>query len=505
MNGGNSVPEDSVLFQTIGITKYYPGVKALNNVDFSVYSQEILALIGENGAGKSTLMKIILGSQQPSDGKMLFKGEPYKPKGPIDALRRGISMIHQEISLTPTLSISENVWIGREDRFGNKVFINRKKQEAAARELMLQVGLDIDPRTVVSKLSIAQKQLVEIARAISYDSDIIIMDEPTSALTDAEVEKLYTVMSDLKSRGKSIIFISHKLEEILHISERVTVLRDGEFINTLEAKKTDKAELISLMVGRSLDNVYPKSTVAPGVPVLEVRNFTRNGVFRDVSFTVRRGEILGFAGLIGAGRTEIVRAVFGVDRHDSGDLFLDGREINNNNTTMSIKNHFSMVTEDRLHSGAIHSLSVKFNMSLAYLNKITKYGIVNKNRETSDAQDMVKKLSIKTADLANLLSKLSGGNQQKVIIAKWLLTDPIVLILDEPTRGIDVGAKAEIYKLMGQLVEQGKAIIMVSSELPELMGICDRIIVIREGMIAGEFQRGDFSSEKIMACAFGVT
>ena len=497
--------ETSVLFQAKGISKNFPGVRALNNVDFTVGASEIHALIGENGAGKSTLMKIMLGSHQPTEGEMFFKGEPFKPKAPGDALNRGISMIHQEISLTPTLSVSENVWIGREDRFGTKVFINRKKQEAATHELIKRIGLDVDPQTIVSKLSIAQKQLVEIARAVSYDSDVIIMDEPTSALTDAEVEKLYKVMADLKASGKSVIFISHKLEEVLHICDRVTVLRDGEFITTISAKQTDKAELISLMVGRSVDNVYPKLDVEVGPPVLEVRNFTRRGIFEDVSFSVKKGEILGFAGLIGAGRTEIMRSIFGVDRHDSGSLLMDGKHIDNKNTTLAIKNHFSMVTEDRLHSGAIHSLSVKFNISLAYLKKITKYSIVNKKRETVDALDMVKKLSIKTAGLAGIINKLSGGNQQKVIIAKWLLTDPAILILDEPTRGIDVGAKAEIYKLIGQLVDQGKAVLMVSSELPELMGICDRIMVIRDGRIAGEFSRGEFSSEKIMSCAFGVT
>ena len=494
----------SEIFQVRGITKYFPGVRALNDVSVSIAAQEIHALVGENGAGKSTLMKIILGSVQPSGGDMILKGEPYRPKAPIDALSRGISMIHQEISLTPTLSVSENVWIGRESKFGNKVFVNRKKQEAATRELTMQVGLDVDPGTIVSKLSIAQKQLVEIARAVSYDSDIIIMDEPTSALTDAEVEKLYDVMADLKARGKSVIFISHKLEEILRICDRVTVLRDGELIDTLDIEDADRAKLISLMVGRPVDNVYPKQAAEIGPTVMEVRGFTRRGIFEDVSFSVGRGEILGFADLIGAGRTEIMRAVFGVDRHDAGELYLDGDLIENKSTAHAIRNHFSMVTEDRLHSGAIHSLSVKFNISLAYLSRITKYGVVNKRLETADAQGMADKLSIKTAGLGVALSKLSGGNQQKVIIAKWLLTDPTVLILDEPTRGIDVGAKAEIYKLIGQLVGQGKAVVVVSSELPELMGICDRIIVIREGRIAGEFHRGEFSSEKIMSCAFGL-
>ena len=496
--------ESAVILQAKGISKNFPGVKALDSVDFKVRKQQVHALIGENGAGKSTLMKIVLGSLLPTDGEMFLNDKPYQPKAPIDALAVGISMIHQEISLTPTMSVAENVWIGREYLFGNRVFVNKRKQEDATREILLQLGLDIDPGIEVEKLSIAQMQLIEIARAISYNADIIIMDEPTSALTNVEVDKLHEIIKGLRSKGKSIIFISHKLDEVLKMCDTITVLRDGRFIKELDAAQASKDDLVSLMVGRELSNVYPKEEVVIGEPLLEVRRLTQPGVFNDVSFNVHKGEILGFAGLIGAGRTEIMRAIFGVDPYQSGDLIMHGKKIENKSVKQAIANHFSMVTEDRLRCGAMHILSVKMNTSVAYLKKITRKGFVRLKREIEDVTGMVKKMSIKVASIESEIGQLSGGNQQKVIIAKWLLTDPEVLILDEPTRGIDVGAKAEIYRLMGKLAGQGKAIIMVSSELPELMGVSDNIIVIRDGEVVGKFSRSEFSQEAIMACAFGT-
>lgn len=496
--------KNETILELKNISKSFPGVIALKNVDFNVKQREVHALIGENGAGKSTLMRIILGSHQPTSGEMFFKGKRYQPKAPSDALNMGISMIHQEISLIPSLSVSDNIWLGREAAFGNKLFINMKKQEVASKVIIEQLGLDISPRTEVCKLSIAQMQLVEIARAVSYNADIIIMDEPTSALADAEVEKLYGIISNLKDEGKSVIFISHKLEEVLRICDTVTVLRDGHFIKELDAEKTSKDELVSLMVGREMSNVYPKEIVDIGGPVFEVKNFSQPGVFNNVSFAVRKGEILGFSGLIGSGRTEIMRAIFGVDPHQTGSLMLNGKQIDIKNSADAVRNKLSMVTEDRLRCGAIHALPVKFNASIAYLRKITRFGFVIQMQEKTDVQDMVDKLSIKVSNLDNEIGLLSGGNQQKVIIAKWLLTQPEVLILDEPTRGIDVGAKAEIYKLICSLAKQGKAIIFISSELPEVMGISDRILVVREGQIAGEFLRDDFDQKRIMSCAFGA-
>ncbi len=487
------------------VCKNFPGVKALQNVDFYVNPGEIHALIGENGAGKSTLMKIILGSYTMTSGSMTFKGKPYAPASPHDALLRGVSMIHQEISLVPTFTVSDNIWIGREDQFSRcRGVYNRRKQREATQAILSQLGLRIDPDVEVSRLSVAEMQMVEIARAVSYDSDVVIMDEPTSALINAEIDKLYEIITDMKRRGKSVIFISHKLEEIFRICDSVTVFRDGQFIARHPITDITQSQLVALMVGREMQDVYPKEQVPIGETILRVKDLNQPGRFAHVSFEVRKGEILGFAGLVGAGRTEIMQAIFGIDPKESGQIFLHGREVHNRNATEAIRNKFALVTEDRLRRGAIHLLSVQSNATIAYLRTVTKHGFIDKKREGRDAGEIVRKLAVKTPSLSTEMTLLSGGNQQKIIIGKWLLTEPDVLILDELTRGIDVGAKAEIYKLIGQLATQGKAIIMVSSELPELMGISDRICVVKGGEIVAEYDRADFSQEKIMMSAFGV-
>lgn len=496
--------DEAILFSAKSIQKSFPGVRALKNGQLQLRRGEKHALIGENGAGKSTMMKIILGSYIPDSGTMEFKGHPHAPKSPGDALRLGISMIHQEISLVPSLSVSENIWIGREAQFGSPVFINKKAQEKATAEILKKLKLDIDPSTEVSKLSIAMMQLVEIARAVSYDSDIIIMDEPTSALTETEVDALFAIMNDLAAQGKAIVFISHKLDEVLHICDQVTVFRDGEYITSLPTEGTSKDELVRLMIGRELTNAYPKADVAIGETVFEVKNLSCTGVCKDVSFQVHRGEILGFAGLMGAGRTEIMELIFGIRKKETGQLLLNGKPIHIRNTTDAVANKLAMVTEDRLRSGIFHQLSVRTNMTIAFLRQITRFGFVQKRKENADINSMVKKLSIKLASAEGEVGSLSGGNQQKVIVAKWLLTEPELLILDEPTRGIDVGAKAEIYKLVGQLAAQGKAIIFISSELPEVMGVSDRILVVRDGQIAAEYMRDEFDQEQIMRSSFGV-
>ncbi len=496
---------DEILLSVNKVCKNFPGVKALRDVDFYVKKGEVHALIGENGAGKSTLMKIILGKYSMTSGSMTFKGKPYHPSSPHDALSQGISMIHQEISLVPTLSVADNIWIGREQRFSRlKGFYNKQVQRETAAEIIRQLGLKIDPDVEVARLSVAEMQMVEIARAVSYDSDIVIMDEPTSALTNAEIDKLYEIIADLKRRGKSVIFISHKLEEIFRICDSITVFRDGQFVARHAASEITQSQLVSLMVGREMKDIYPKEDVPIGEPVLEVRNFSRAGKFTDVSFTVHAGEILGFAGLVGAGRTEIMQSLFGIDPKDSGEVLVHGQPVDIRNSTQAIGHKLSMVTEDRLRRGAIHLLSVQDNTSIAYLPSICRHGFINKVREVEDCTDIVRKLSVKTPSLQTEMTLLSGGNQQKVIIGKWLLTEPDILILDEPTRGIDVGAKAEIYRLIGQLAKQGKAIIMISSELPELMGISDRIHVVKGGRIVAEYSRPEFDSEKIMMSAFGV-
>ncbi len=486
------------------VSKSFPGVQALKGVNLRVYPGEVHALLGENGAGKSTLMKIVLGMYQPSSGEMECKGRKYAPKSPAEALANGISMIHQEISLVPTTTVSENIWIGRESRFGNKVFINKKKQNEATDEILKRLGLHIKPSAVVSGLSIAEMQLVEIARAVSYDSDIIIMDEPTSALTDDEVDKLYDIIDSLKKQGKAVIYISHKFDEIFHICDRATVFRDGEYIDENMIAEVTEEMLVSKMVGRKMDDMFPKLEIEIGEPVLEVEHLQRKSIVNDVSFTVRKGEILGFAGLLGAGRTEIMETLFGVTPKDSGTVRLHGKEVHIANAKQAIRHKMAMITEDRRHTGLILMQSVRMNESLAYLRQITKCGFFNRKAEIKDTDDYARKLSIKVPSMNTEIALLSGGNQQKAIIAKWLLTEPDVLIMDEPTRGIDVGAKAEIYKLIGELAKQGKAIILVSSELPEVCGISDRIMVVRQGMIAGEFNREEFNSDAIMKCAFGV-
>ncbi|HIQ83373.1 MAG TPA: sugar ABC transporter ATP-binding protein [Candidatus Pullichristensenella stercorigallinarum] len=489
------------------VCKNFPGVRALKDVDFYVNPGEVHALVGENGAGKSTLMKIILGSYSMTSGSMTFKGKPYSPSSPHDALLQGISMIHQEISLIPTFTVSDNVWIGREGKFSNfRGVYNRRRQRQATQKILDQLGLNsISPDAEVSRLSVAEMQMVEIARAVSYDSDIVIMDEPTSALTNDEIDKLYEIITDMKKRGKSVIFISHKLEEVFRICDSVTVFRDGQFISRHATSDITQSQLVSLMVGREMKDIYPKQQVKIGAPVLRVEHFNQPGRFKDVSFEVHSGEILGFAGLVGAGRTEIMQALFGIDPHESGKVFLRGQEVHNTNATAAIRNKFALVTEDRLRRGAIHLLSVQSNATIAYLRTVTRHGFIDKKQERKDAENVVRTLAVKTPSLGTEMTLLSGGNQQKVIFGKWLLTQPEVLILDEPTRGIDVGAKAEIYRLIGDLASQGKAIIMVSSELPELMGISDRICVVKGGQIVAEYQRAEFDQEKIMMSAFGVT
>lgn len=498
------MPNKELILSVKDISKKFPGVLALNKVQLDLYKGEVLALIGENGAGKSTLMKILLGEYIPSEGEMNFKGKPYKPKSPHEALHKGISMIHQEISLVPHMSVSENIWIGRESMFTKMGIISSKKRDEETKRLLSRLNIQADPDALVSSLSVANMQLVEVARAVSYNSDIIIMDEPTSALTNVEIDKLYNIIRDLTSQGKSIIFISHKLEELFTICDRITVLRDGQYVDTKPIADVSQEELVKMMVGRELTNMFPKEDVDFGDIAFEVQNLTHKGYFEDISFQVRKGEILGFCGLMGAGRTEIMQSIFGIDKITSGTIKLDGKEIRIKVVKDAIKNRIAMVTEDRLRRGAIHKLSVKVNMTLAGLDKICRFGFIDKKKEAEDCKRMVESMSIKISDSSQEIGNLSGGNQQKVIIGKWLLSDPEVLILDEPTRGIDVGAKSEIYKLIGSLAQQKKAILMVSSELPELMGISDRILVIRNGKITGEFLREDFSQEVLMAKAFGV-
>ncbi|NLL90974.1 MAG: sugar ABC transporter ATP-binding protein [Ruminococcaceae bacterium] len=492
------------ILEMIDIDKSFPGVKALEQVHFHLVEGEVHALIGENGAGKSTLMKVLQGIHQADSGEIIYKGESVNFKNTHDALSAGISMIHQELSLVPTTSIGENIWIGRGKRFTKNGILSLRRMKAEAQKLLDRLGIKLDANRIVSTLSVAEMQMVEIARAVSYDSSIIIMDEPTSSLSDSETELLYEIIRKLSSEGTSIIYISHKLEEIFEICDNVTVMRDAKFVAKHAVKDVTTQMLITEIAGREIKDLYPKTQSQIGDVVLEVRNLSSEKKFQDVSFKVRKGEILGFCGLIGAGRTEIMRAVFGLDKYDSGEVLVDGEVAKINHSWNAIDYGIAMVTEDRRKSGIMFTLPVLYNISLAKLKELcNKLSFINKAKEEEDVAQIVKKLDVQTPTLRTPIGSLSGGNQQKSILARWLLADPRILILDEPTRGIDVGSKTEIYRLMSELASSGMAIIMVSSELPEILGMCDRILVARNGRIVGEFDRNEADQETLLNKAFG--
>lgn len=489
-----------------GISKRFAGIDALRNVDFELQKGEVRALIGENGAGKSTLMKVLLGVYQPDEGVIEYNDAKVVFREPKDALDAGISMIHQEISLVPTIDVAENIWMGREDNFRiGGIFIDVKKRYEATYELLSRLGINVDPKSKVSRLSVAQMQLIELARAVSYDSKVIIMDEPTSALTSEEIEILYSVVRDLAGRGVSIIFISHKIEEIYEICESVTVLRDGRYIGTLPLDEgLTKDKLINMIVGRELSGGYQKIPVKIGEPVLKVENLGFGNKLADVSFEIRAGEIVGLSGLLGAGRSEIARAIFGIDKHSTGKIYVNGQEVNIKSPNDAIRVGIGMVTEDRLRLGSIYALSVKHNLTLANLFRMMNGIFINMKLENKRFAQFVRELSIKYAKPSDPISSLSGGNQQKVILGRWLMTNPKVLILDEPTRGIDVGAKYEIYKLINNLAEKGLAILFISSEMSEIMSMCDRTFVVRHGKLVYECSRENMTQELLAQHAFGL-
>lgn len=497
--------ENDIVLQMHGITKIFPGVKALDNVQFELKKGEVHAVIGENGAGKSTLMKILLGIYIADAGSIIYKGKEIKFDSPIEALSSGISMIHQEISLIPTMDVAENIWLGREKLFKKNGLIDYAARYAATDKLLKQLNIELDIRAIIKDLSIAQMQLIEIVRAASYSADIIIMDEPTSALTDVEINLLYKIIRDLSQKGVSIIFISHKLEEIFEVCDRVSVFRDGQYIATRNSSNLSMDELINMIVGRQVHNMFPKLETEIGDVVLEVKNYNQPGIFKNINFSVRKGEILGVSGLMGAGRTEIMRAVFGIDKHHSGELYIEGEKVEIRRPKDAVRQGLAMVTEDRLRMGSIHKLSVMANTTIARFYAIcNRFGFFNPKNEVEIFNEVKDKLSVKCASPKQLISELSGGNQQKVIIGRWLLTNPKILILDEPTRGIDVGSKSEIHRLISQLAVEGMAIIMISSELPEVLGMSDRILVVRHGEIVCEVERKDATQENLIFYAFGA-
>ena len=494
--------DDKYILEVKNLSKRFPGVLALDKTQLKVRPGEVHALLGENGAGKSTLMKCILGMYKPDGGEIYFDGRRVTINNTSEALKIGISMIHQEISLVQHRTIAENIWIGREPgRFG---ILNWKALYKKAEEMLERLELDLNPKTIVGKLSVAGMQMVEIARAISYDSRVIIMDEPTSALMDNEVNKLFKIIHDLKSKGIAIIYISHKMDEIFKIADRVTVFRDGQYVGEEDIGNVDEQKLVSMMIGREINQIFPKIQVPIGDVAFEVKNLSRKGVFQDISFQVRKGEILGVSGLMGAGRSEIMQAIFGIERIDEGAIYLDGERLRIHSPKDAIKKGIGMVTEDRKLLGLVTCRSVRENITYASLDELSNWIFTNVTNENNASGDMIRMLDIKTPSQRQRVGALSGGNQQKVIVANWLLTKPKVLILDEPTRGIDVGAKSEIHKLMCKFAQDGMAIIMISSEMPEILGMSDRIIVMHEGRTKAEFNREDATQEKILASAMGV-
>jgi ribose transport system ATP-binding protein len=483
-----------------GVSKRFPGVQALEDVSLDIRPGEVHAVAGENGAGKSTLMKLLSQLERPTDGTIEVEGKQVRFRNPRHAQRLGIAMVHQEFALAPHLSVADNLALGRERTHAG--FIVRGSERRHAQELLERVRLDIDPRRRVSTLSVADQQRVEIAKALAVDAKVVIMDEPTATLTEPEIDELFELIEELKGNGIAIFYISHRLEEVVRIADRVTVMRDGHVVETLEKGDFDESRLVSLMVGREIDNLYPKQKCEIGDVVLRVEGLTRPGILHDCSFQVRAGEILGFAGLIGAGRTELARAVFAADPVSEGRIELDGQQLELSSPAEAIATGIGYLTEDRKGDGLAMQLPVSQNITLARLPGRGMW--IDRKREHAAAERRREQLDIRTPSLRTPVEALSGGTQQKVVVARWLETDARVLFFDEPTRGIDVGAKAELFKLIGELAADGRAIVLISSYLPELTNMCDRIVVVRDGRTVGELKRNEFDEERIMALASGV-
>jgi ribose transport system ATP-binding protein len=489
-----------VLLEMTGIQKYFPGVHALDNANLCVNKGEVHALVGENGAGKSTLMKVLTGIYKKDDGTIKFRGVEIEPMDPRHSQKLGIGIIHQELNLMPHLTVAQNIFIGREPMRG--LFLDQLSENEQALKMLQALNINIDPSVPAGKLTVAKQQMVEIAKALSYDSELLIMDEPTAALTGSEIEELFKVIRDLRGKGHGIIYISHRLDELPLISDRVTVMRDGQYIGTEETGSVTKEKIINMMVGRTIyEEPKAKSNVPKGAPVvLKVEHLMGNNV-RDVSFELKKGEILGFAGLMGAGRTETMRALFGADPSAGGDITVNSKKVTINSPNDAIANGICYLSEDRKALGLAIGLSVRDNCAIATLNDFLSGPFTNDKKIDETTREYVEKIGIKTPSIKQLVKNLSGGNQQKVVVAKWLIRNSDIMIFDEPTRGIDVGAKQEIYKLMNLLVSEGKSIIMISSELPELLRMSDRLVVMREGCITGELDIADVTQEKIMTLA----
>jgi rhamnose transport system ATP-binding protein len=484
------------------VSMAFGAVRALQDVSIDLHGGEIHALAGENGAGKSTLVKILAGVHRPDEGRVLLDGNPQDFRGPGDAQQAGVAVIYQEPTLFPDLSVAENIFMGRQPRagFGR---IDRRALRTATAGLFERLGVSLDPDRPARGLSIADQQIVEIAKALSRDARVLVMDEPTAALSGNEVARLFTVARTLREQGCALLFISHRLEEIFELCQRVTTLRDGRLIATEELEGITPDDLVQRMVGRELDTLYPKQDTTVGEAVLKVERLTREGVFTDVSFEVRAGEIVALAGLVGAGRSEVARAVFGVDRYDAGSVTVGGRRLPGGSPTAAMSAGIALVPEDRRQQGLVMDGSIERNIGLTTLRALRRGPLVSRKAERDRAADWAIRLQLKYARLSDAVGVLSGGNQQKVVLAKWLSTEPAVLIVDEPTRGIDVGTKAEVHRLLSELAADGLAVLMISSDLPEVLGMADRVLVMHEGRLAAEIPRDEATEETVVAAATG--
>ncbi len=491
------------------ISKHFPGVKALDNVHFNMEPGEVHALLGENGAGKSTLIKIISGVYRPDSGVIRFDGQPTTFSNPREAQGRGIATIYQELSLYPELTVAENIFMGHAPKrsVGPFKLIDWNTINARANEILHSLNItDMDVRRKVGSLNVGNRQRVEIAKALSINARVLIMDEPTAALTEADVERLFDIVRLLKQRDVGIVYISHRLQEVFELADRVTVLRDGQYVNTKPVSETQEPELISMMVGRTIENLFPKLPSNPGKTVLEVRNLNRGSTTQNVSLTVRAGEIVGLAGLVGSGRSELAQVIFGITPAESGEILVDGQKVSIKSPGQAVKLGIAYVPEDRGTQGLIKQMNIRENASMAVLRHMSRASFINFDGEQKLAKDAIKQMSIRAYSAEQVVNKLSGGNQQKVVVSKWLASKPKLLIMDEPTRGIDVGAKSEIHRLMSELaVQQGLAVLMISSELPEVLGMSDRVLVMREGKLVAEFSRKEATQERVVSAMMSVT
>lgn len=492
------------LLEMTDIVKNFPGVKALKGVELKIKPGEIHALVGENGAGKSTIMKCLMGIHQPTSGKIVFDGQERSRYSIQEAMAFGIAMIHQELNPVHERTIMSNMWLGREPRnkFG---LVDWKMMYQDTKKYLEEINLIKDPKTLMKDLTVAQMQMVEIAKAVSCNAKLLIMDEPTASLTEREVNQLFSLMREFKKQSKSIIYISHKLDEIYQITDRISVFRDGEYIGSEDTEVLERDKMIEMMVGRTVSSIFPKEVCEIGDTVLEVQDLSHRKFFKNVSFQVHKGEIVGIAGLVGAGRTEVIETIFGIRNKTGGTVILKGKPVTIRNSQDAIKQGMALLTEERRRNGIFPVLNIRFNMTIANIRKYqNSMCLLNKKKMKEDCNDYIEKIQIKTPSDMQQIQFLSGGNQQKVLVGRWLLTDPDIIFLDEPTRGIDVGAKSEIHKLISMLAKMGKAVVMVSSELPEIMGMSDRIIVMREGKMTGILENDKLSQECLMEYFSGI-